>query len=254
MQNELQLFSYEEDPVRVVMLGDPPTPWWVAKDVCDILGYSNSRKALADHLDDDEKGVTICYTPGGEQNMNVINESGLYCLILRSNMPKAKEFRKWVTTTVLPQVMRKGLPEQSEPKVLPSGVMEGARMIFEVAGIKDNQLSIALDKIYTSYTGQSALKIGEVTLVAPTNNQLFNPTDIGKHFGVSNRKINELLVRENYQRRLPNGKHEPLELGEPYAVMLDTGKHHSDGTPVRQLKWDSGIIDELEQFFPQLPF
>ena len=95
MENSIQLFSYNEDPVRIVMLGDPPTPWWVAKDVCDILGYTNARKALADHLDDDEKDVTICYTPGGNQSMNIINESGLYCLILRSNMPKAKEFRKW---------------------------------------------------------------------------------------------------------------------------------------------------------------
>ena len=81
-------------------------PYFVGKDVAAILGYSNSRKALADHLEEDEKDVTVCYTPGGEQTMNVINESGLYCLILRSNMPKAKEFRKWVTATVLPQVMR----------------------------------------------------------------------------------------------------------------------------------------------------
>ena len=91
MDNSIQLFSYNEDPVRVIMRGNPPTAWWVANDVCDILGYSNARKALADHLDDDEKDVTICYTPGGNQSMNVINESGLYCLILRSNMPKAKE-------------------------------------------------------------------------------------------------------------------------------------------------------------------
>lgn len=83
-----------------------------------ILGYSNSRKDLADHLDEDEKDVTICYTPFGEQNMNVINESGLYCLILSSNMPKAKEFRKWVTTTVLPQVMLNGLSEATETKTL----------------------------------------------------------------------------------------------------------------------------------------
>ena len=97
------------------MLGDPPTPWWVAKDVCDILGYSNVTDTLNKHLDEDERSTLAIREgtspKGGNPNMNVINESGLYCLILRSNMPKAKEFRKWVTTTVLPQVMREGLPD-----------------------------------------------------------------------------------------------------------------------------------------------
>ena len=66
MENAIQLYSYDEAPVRVVMREDPPAAWFVAKDVCDILGYSNSRKALADHLEEDEKDVTVCYTPGGE--------------------------------------------------------------------------------------------------------------------------------------------------------------------------------------------
>ena len=60
-------------------------PWWVAKDVCDILGYSNSRKALADHLDDDEKGVTNCYTPGGEQEMNIILVNGILTVLQLDN-------------------------------------------------------------------------------------------------------------------------------------------------------------------------
>ena len=71
---------------------DLPAAWFVAKDVCDILGYSNVTKALNDHLDDDERStLTIREGIRGNPNMNIINESGLYCLILRSNMPKAKE-------------------------------------------------------------------------------------------------------------------------------------------------------------------
>ena len=81
MDNSIQLFNYYEAPIRVIMRGEPPTAWFVAKDVCDILEYTNSRKALADHLDDDEKStVTISYgtSPnGGNPNMSVINESGL---------------------------------------------------------------------------------------------------------------------------------------------------------------------------------
>lgn len=253
MENSIQLFSYNEDPVRVVMRGDPATPWWVANDVCDILGYSNARKALTNHLEDDEKDVTVCYTPGGNQSMNIINESGLYCLILRSNMPKAKEFRKWVTGTVIPQVMRNGLPLVQEVKPAQIDPIQGAKTVFEAAKIEGNQLALALDKIYSSYTGRSALQTAGIVLVAPTQNQLLNPTQIGEHFGVSARKINELLIQAEYQRKTDAG-YEPTELGAPYAVMLDVGKPHSNGTPIRQLKWDSSILDELNERFEELSF
>ena len=256
MSNELQLYSYNEAPIRIVMLGEPAMPWWVAKDVCDILGYANHRDAIAKHLDNDERRVSRIATPsnGGYSDVTLINESGLYCLILRSNMPKAKEFRKWVTGTVLPQVMRNGLPpSQEEQPALPSGVMEGAKIVFEAAKIKDNQLALALDKIFSSYTGRSALQPGGIPLLAPTNNQILTPTQIGKHFGVSARRINELLIQAEYQRNTEGG-YEATELGLPFAVMQDTNKWHSDGTPVRQLKWDSSILEELKEYFPELPF
>ena len=82
--------------------------WLVGKDVTEILGYKNSRKALADHVDDEDKGVTKCDTLGGTQEMTVINESGLYSLVLRSKMPGAKKFKRWVTSEVLPQIRKTG--------------------------------------------------------------------------------------------------------------------------------------------------
>lgn len=253
MENALQVYSYNEAPVRVIMRGAPATPWWVANDVCDILGYSNARKALADHLEDDEKDVTICYTPGGNQSMNIINESGLYCLILRSNMPKAKEFRKWVTGTVIPQVMRNGLPLVQEVKPAQIDPIQGAKTVFEAAKIEGNQLALALDKIYSSYTGRSAFQTAGIALIAPTQHQLLTPTDIGREFGVSARKINELLIEGEYQYRAGKS-YEPTEQGSQFAVMLDTNKWHSDGTPIRQLKWDSSILDELNDRFEELSF
>ena len=88
-------------------------PWFVAKDVCDVLGDANARKALADHLDDDEKStVTISYgtsPKGGNPNMNVISESGLYALIFRSNKPEAKQFSRWVRRDVLPSIRKSGM-------------------------------------------------------------------------------------------------------------------------------------------------
>ena len=105
----LQIFSFEKRDVRVVMKdGDP---WWVAKDVCDVLELSNPSEALKG-LDDDERGslrISEGTSPaGGNPNMNVITESGLYTLIMRSNKPEAKRFRKWVTSEVLPALRKTG--------------------------------------------------------------------------------------------------------------------------------------------------
>ncbi|WP_435645316.1 phage antirepressor [Butyricicoccus porcorum] len=83
-------------------------PWFVGKDMAAALGYSNPRKAIADHVDEEDKGVTNCYTLGGNQNMTIINESGLYSLILSSKLPTAKKFKHWVTSEVLPSIRKTG--------------------------------------------------------------------------------------------------------------------------------------------------
>ena len=103
---ELQNFNFNNLPVRTVLIDDEP--WFVAKDVADILGYSNSRKALSDHVDDEDKGVTKSDTLGGNQNITIINESGLYSLILKSKKPEAKQFKRWVTSEVLPTIRKHG--------------------------------------------------------------------------------------------------------------------------------------------------
>ncbi len=82
-------------------------PWFVAKDVCDVLSIRNDRDAFA-RLDDDEKGVAITDTLGGRQEMNTVNESGLYSLIFQSRKAEAKKFRKWVTSEVLPAIRKNG--------------------------------------------------------------------------------------------------------------------------------------------------
>ena len=82
--------------------------FFVGKDVAAALGYSNPRKALQDHVDSEDKGVTKRDTLGGAQQMTVINESGLYSLILSSHLPQAKAFKRWVTSEVLPQIRKTG--------------------------------------------------------------------------------------------------------------------------------------------------
>lgn len=108
--NDLQIFSSPEfGQVRTVEIDG--TPWLVGADVATALGYKNPRKALADHIDPEDKGVTKRDTPGGEQEMLIITESGLYSLILSSKMPKAKAFKHWVTGEVLPALRKNGVYE-----------------------------------------------------------------------------------------------------------------------------------------------
>lgn len=114
----LTAFDFESTPVRAFEREDG-TIWFVAGDVCRALGLSNSRKAIAG-LDDDEKGVTSSYTPGGSQEVNIISEGGLYTLILRSRQATTPgtlphRFRKWVTAEVLPAIRKTGRYDPALP-------------------------------------------------------------------------------------------------------------------------------------------
>lgn len=104
--DKLQVFNFENHNVRALMIDDEP--YWVGKDVAIVLGYTNPRKAIGDHVDDEDKGVTKCDTLGGKQDITVINESGLYSLILSSKLPSAKRFKRWVTSEVLPTLRKTG--------------------------------------------------------------------------------------------------------------------------------------------------
>lgn len=118
--NQLQTFNFSNQSVRVVLKNGEP--WWCAKDVCDIIGLNNGRQAVV-KLDEDERDAVILNDAiGREQSFTVINESGLYNLILRSNKPEAKTFRKWVTSEVLPQIRKTGSYSLQIPKTLPEAL------------------------------------------------------------------------------------------------------------------------------------
>lgn len=99
-------FLFNDQQVRTVVRDGEP--WFVGKDVAEILGYSDTAQAVRKRIDDEDKGVVEMTTPGGKQNMVVINESGLYSLILSSKLPTAKEFKRWVTSEVLPTIRKHG--------------------------------------------------------------------------------------------------------------------------------------------------
>ena len=101
-----EIFNFHGQEVRTVMFDDEP--WFVGKDIAEILGYVNSRDALAKHVDENAKLTSQIATAGQMRNQTVINESGLYSLILSSKLPQAKEFKRWVTSEVLPAIRKQG--------------------------------------------------------------------------------------------------------------------------------------------------
>ena len=106
--SELQIFKNAEfGSVRTLTINDEP--YFVGKDVAEILGYTNPSKALADHVDEDDKLNNESLSSLGQRGGWIINESGLYCLILSSKMPNAKKFKRWVTSEVLPAIRRHGI-------------------------------------------------------------------------------------------------------------------------------------------------
>ena len=211
MEKEIQIFNYNNNFVRTIEKDGQV--WFVAKDVCDVLELSNTTVAI-EALDEDERSKFFL---GRQGEANIISESGLYSLIMRSNKPEAKNFARWVRKDVLPQIIHTGgyNVQKGTPK-LPT-VLEGAKLIFETAGIKGNQLALALDKTAKHYTGESLLALGGIQLEVKTKQQALTPSEIGFELGISGRRVNEILAGAGFQHKIA-GKWEPLGSGTNYAV------------------------------------
>ena len=140
---ELQIFqSPEFGRVRTTVVDGEP--WFVGKDIALALGYINTKDALSRHVDADDKGGSRITTPSGEQEMTIINESGLYSLVLSSKLPTAKKFKRWVTSEVLPAIRKTGSysvkqAEQDKTRemraeaMLRNSISKQAKMMMEIA-------------------------------------------------------------------------------------------------------------------------
>lgn len=125
VQTQLKVFEHKQfGKVRTITLDGEP--WMVGNDIAVALGYSNPRDALVKHVDNEDKGVAKCDTLGGRQNLTIINESGLYALVLSSKLPDARKFRRWITSEVLPSIRKHGAymtPETLEAAILNPDIM-----------------------------------------------------------------------------------------------------------------------------------
>ena len=183
--NELQIFKHDGfGEIRTLEIEGEP--WFVGKDVASILGYSNSRDALRKHVDEEDKGVANCDTPGGMQETIIINESGLYSLILSSKLPQAKAFKRWVTSEVLPAIRKQGAYSLG----VPTNFRDALYLAY--------QQQVTIEALET----ENAIKDQQIAELQPKadymdrilkNKSLLTITQIAKDYGMSARTMNKKL-------------------------------------------------------------
>lgn len=167
--NELQLFNFENHEVRSLLLNNEP--WFVGKDVAEVLGYERADNAIRNHIDKEDKLMHQISASGQNRNMTIINESGLYSLVLSSKLPSAKKFKRWVTSEVLPALRKTG---QYQVKEL-SGQELMAKALIEAQSVlaaKDKQIEqmkpkvVFADAVATSHT---SILVGELAKILKQN-------------------------------------------------------------------------------------
>ncbi|MCM0577637.1 BRO family protein [Staphylococcus aureus] len=182
---ELQTFNFEELPVRTLEVDGEP--YFIGKDVADILGYTNSRKALSDHVDEEDKLTSRIVTSGQNRNVTIINESGLYSLIFSSKLENAKRFKRWVTSEVLPTLRKTGAYQ------VPSDPMQALRLMFEATEQTKQEIKNVKDDVIDLKENQK-LDAGDYNFLTRTINQ--RVAHIQRLHAITNQKQRSELFRD----------------------------------------------------------
>lgn len=249
--NEIQNFTFDGSQIRTLTIDDEP--YFVGKDVAEVLGYSNPRKALIDHVDHEDKtdGVTIRDSIGRDQKPIVINESGLYSLIMSSKLPDAKRFKRWVTSEVLPQIRKHGMYATAELLNNPDLAIQ-AFTALKAEREKVQALSLT--------NAIQAQQIAELQPKASYYDVILNCKDlisiskIAKDYGKSGRWLNEELHRRHiqykqgkqwllYQEYAPYG----YTSTKTHDVTGSDGKQHAKVSTYWTQKGRLFIYDELKK-------
>lgn len=205
--NELQIFNYNGNEVRTIQKDGEP--WWVLKDVCTVLDLGNSRMVF-DRLDEDEKGVNQIDTLGGKQNMQIVNESGLYNVILRSDKPEAKPFRKWVTSEVLPSIRKHGA--YMTPETLEQAILNPDTMIKLCTALKEEQdRNKALQAVNSSLTVDNQIMKPKADYFDELvdRNLLTNFRETAKQLQIKEKEFIKFLLDKKFIYRDKRGKIQP---------------------------------------------
>ena len=205
--NGLQIFTYNGNEVRTVQKDGEP--WWVLKDICEVLGISKYRDTAA-RLEDDEREPIRVDTLGGAQEMLCVNESGLYNVILRSDKPEAKPFRKWVTSEVLPSIRRHGA--YMTPETLEAAILNPDLLIRLCTALKDEQ-----DKNKALQAANSTLAVDNQIMKPKADyfdeivdrSLLTNFRETAKQLQIKEKEFIRFLLDRKYIYRDKKGKIQP---------------------------------------------
>jgi len=200
-------WTFETLPVRQVFIDEEP--WFVGKDVCQILGYTNPRKALSDHVDVEDKtdGVTIRDSIGRNQHPVVINESGVYALIFGSKLPAAKAFKRWVTSVVLPSIRKNGM--YASPEVL-DRMFHDPQFLYSMARgyCQMTRKVVTMQKQMETMVESPAtitMRISDQFNPDPEEVTLYSTRMIAALFGRSAEWLNTMLETKGVQHKCEDG-------------------------------------------------
>lgn len=205
--NELQIFNYNGNEVRTIQKDGEP--WWVLKDVCNVLDLSDTNKT-AERLDVDELTRIKFVTGGQNREMLCINESGLYNVILRSDKPEAKPFRKWVTSEVLPSIRKHGA--YMTPETLEQAILNPDMMIKLCTALKDEQdKNKALRAVNSSLTVDNQIMKPKADYFDELvdRNLLTNFRETAKQLQVKEKEFIRFLLEKKFIYRDKRGKIQP---------------------------------------------
>ncbi|MCT7968982.1 BRO family protein [Laspinema sp. D1] len=254
--NNLAVFSFEGHELRCI--GTLENPQWVAQDICQILGLNNVSHALS-RLDEDEKGITIIDTPGGEQQMLTVNEPGLYLLVLSSRKTVAKRFKRWLTHEVIPAIRKTGSyssisekPEKPQPQAQPLPLAEKLNAMEQMlADMGIDPVLLRQVKLDTVAKYNPELKdmaeLGKKLLGVqnPLESVGLTPTQLGAKLDppLSARQVNAKLEALGLQYRDCSGK-KPIwqltEAGHEYGQVYLATKDQWSGA---QIHWQIQVLD-----------
>jgi hypothetical protein len=246
--NQIVAFDFESHNVRVVV-GQNGEPMFVASDLLSTLNLD--RKAM-ERLDDDEKGVSSIHTPGGQQDMTVVNESGLFNLVLGSRKSEAKRFKRWVTHDVLPSIRKTGayavpgsvaaLPAPAQDRV--TAILMIGEAIAKVPGVKPG---IAMAATLTCIQDNTGLLVEQFRRALPVAVEpicSMNPTQLGERIGQSARGINSRLQALGFQFKNDRDEWELTEAGKAWAEALPYSRNGHSGY---QILWNPEVTEMIRE-------
>lgn len=253
MQTTSEKFNFEGTEIRTQSDKNGET-LWVAKDLCDALGYSNPSHGYSKVYSDDLRDLEVVDSRGRLQKAYVVNESGMYALIFGSGKPEAERFKRWVTSDVLPSIRKTGSygvkkPDSALMKLIPEteNIFRACKSLAEMWGLSGNPALISASNATYAVTGVDVPRLlGTTHIMAEKQDRMKTPTELGKKLGVSAQKFNKLLKEIGFQEK-EDKEWVPTEKGRQFAVLTDTGKKHKSGRPVQQLLWLESILDEVAQ-------